>query len=271
MPKLRSLLLLVTGSGLLAYAFVMGLPISRSAGGSLLDPGPFVESPWLGATPQMANTPSYAPSTQIAAAAILRTDGIWPLNRTWYELLPPDMPPKAVVVLLHGGGRDGLSMLEMWHETGRAHGLLLVAPNGGALRHRSLGRRAVVSSAVAAAKAYGLDAQGMLLFGHSDGAVIAQTLLAETPPGLWRAGAVHAGYALPSAIEAGGSLAPLRMYLGDQDHIFAVGSARQSAESMAAAGHPTTLIVIPGHTHWFYEIGPQIAEDTWSWFAALQD
>ena len=38
---------------------------------------------------------------------------------------------------------------------------------------------------------------------------------------------------------------------------------------MALAGHPVQLVLIPGHTHWFYEIGPQNAEDAWAWFAAL--
>lgn len=264
-PKRFAYLSLIVGLCFLAYAFVAGLPKGQTT--PPLAPAAFVEIRWQGPTPGLPTVPHYAPSLQITEAAVLRHSGAWPLDRTWYELPPPELPPEAVVVLLHGSGRDGLSMLEMWQETGRKHGLLLVAPNGGAWRHSALGRRAVRASAVAAALAYGLDPTGLFLFGHSDGAGIAQTLVAEAPPGQWRAAAVHAGYMPPQPIGPGRSAAALRIYLGDKDHIFALGPARQSARAMAASGHPTELVVIPGHTHWFYDIGPQIAEDAWAWFA----
>jgi acetyl esterase/lipase len=98
---------------------------------------------------------------------------------------------------------------------------------------------------------------------------MAQEVLNRAEAGLWQAAAVHAGFAGGVRVGAARAAAPFRVYLGSEDHIFSVAAARESAEAMAAHGHPAELLVIPGHTHWFYEIGPDIAEHAWAWFASV--
>ena len=258
------------GLCLLAYAGVHLAAPQSAPQSAELPPAPFVESLWQGGVPDVPAAPDYAPSASIAAAARLQETGLWPLSQSWYEYTPDGQPPKAAVVLLHGAGRDGLSMLEMWQATADRHGLLLIAPNAGPMRFGALGRRAVTATARGAAVAHGLPAEGLYLFGHSDGAVLAQDLVSSASPGQWRAAALHAGYRPEDGLGTAATDSPLRLYLGDADPIFPTAPARASLRAMAARGHPAELITIRGHGHWFYRIGPAIAEDSWRWFDSLQ-
>lgn len=138
-----------------------------------------------------------------------------------------------------------------------------------ALRFSALGRYAVTSAAREAAAAHGLAEDGLYLFGHSDGAALALALVATAAPGQWQAAALHAGF-LPADDLPGGTVrTPLRLYLGDEDPIFSLGPARSSLQAMANMGHPSELVTIHDHGHWFYAIGPWIAEDSWRWFRSV--
>lgn len=269
MKRLLARLMLLAGAALILVA-AMGLfrvaappPPPRPA-------AEFHESLWPEAVPALPAEPVYTPSEPIRQAARSESAGIWPLSHSWVSYAPPGAAaPRHVVVLLHGAGRDGLSMLEMWKDTADRHGLLLVAPNGGALRFSALGRSAVTSAARQAAASYGLPEDRLYLFGHSDGAVLAQALVADAAPGQWQAAALHAGFLPAEDLPAGHSATPVRLYLGDKDHIFALEPARRSLHALAQQGHPAELVTVPGHSHWFYAIGPAIAEESWQWFAAL--
>lgn len=50
-------------------------------------------------------------------------------KRKWYEFAPVSEAKLPLIILLHGAGRDGLSMLQMWEETARHHRIALLAPN----------------------------------------------------------------------------------------------------------------------------------------------
>ena len=89
--------------------------------------------------------------------------------------------------------------------------------------------------------------------------------------GPWRAAALHGGYGPPDQYRPTPEAPPLRLYLGERDHIFSVEGAQAAAAALAAAGHDTELHLIPDHTHWFYEIGPNLAADAWGWFNRLDD
>lgn len=235
-----------------------------------LPAAPFVEGRMNGLQVSRRGDYSYTPSVAIKAAATRHDSGLWPFRRSWYEFAPPGASPKAVVVLLHGAGRDGLSMLEMWRDTAVRHELLLVAPNGrgGAWPGGDADRAFISGLAREAATARGLPAEGVFLFGHSAGARLAQEILNQAEPGRWRAAAVHGGFADAATVKPAFTASPFRMYLGSEDHIFSLDAARRSGRAMAANGHPVELMVIARHTHWFYEIGPKIAEDAWRWFSA---
>lgn len=263
-------LVALLGCGLVAFAISLA-PEAASEDGRAADtvipPAGFRQVELTGLVVRPPVDARYQPSAAITAAAALHRQGIWPLQGQWRELPPPG-PARAVVVLLHGAGRNGLSMLEMWQATGQRQDLVLVAPES---HGKTWGRGwrdagAIRRAALAAAGRHGVPADRIFLFGHSDGAAMAQWLLTDDPAP-WRAVALHGGFLPAHAFGPARGSVPLRLYLGRADHIFALDGAAASGTAMAARGHPTELLTIAGHTHWFYQIGPQIADHAWDWFA----
>ena len=231
-------------------------------------PARFLQRDMMGMRALLIAQPVYEPSEQITRAAILhQADG----GRTWYALPPATTPPTGVVVLLHGSDRDGRSMLDMWQAAARQNNLTLVAPNSGKPNWaRDGGDLALVQRALQEATTlYGAPTTGTFIFGHSDGAAFAQEVLNRAPHGVWTGGAVHGGHTAPARLTQAKTATPFRIFLGSQDHAFSVEGANASGQAMAKAGHPTELMVIPGHTHWYYQIGPRLSQTTWLWFADI--
>lgn len=192
------------------------------------------------------------------------TDG-----RRWYHYKPEfGAKPVATILLFHGAGRDGLSMIDMWHAVANKHNLRLVALDGRkknwpqksvepAILHRILGEVGGPLSS---------DQEPVFLFGHSNGGAYVQRLLNEAE-GPWRAAAVHAGFADPAWGIIPAEPKPIRYYIGTREHIFKPDTARVVATGLAERGHNVDLQIIPQHTHWFYAAGPLIAADAWHWFS----
>lgn len=178
--------------------------------------------------------------------------------------------PRPVVILFHGASRDELSMIDMWDETARTHGLILISlKSSGASWDPNTDDTGLIARALEEAEAdFPIDRSRMFMFGHSAGAIYAQ-LLANRANGPWLAVAGHGGTLPVHWVQPQDAAVPMRHYLGSSDGLFAPFDARQSAEGLAEAGHHAELVLIPGHTHWFYEGGPAIAEDAWHWFADM--
>lgn len=178
--------------------------------------------------------------------------------------------PRPVVVLFHGASRDELSMIDMWDDTARAHGLILLSlKSDGASWDPNTDDTDILARALDAAEEdYPIDRSRMFLFGHSSGSVYAQ-LLANRADGPWLAVASHGGTLPAHWVQPHDDAPPIRHYLGSVDGIFATHDARLSGQALAEAGHHADLVMIPSHTHWFYEGGPAFAEDAWRWFAEM--
>ena len=231
-------------------------------------PGTLLERQRGFLTPAIPDKFDYTPSAEIARQSTrYQSDGL-----TWHALIPSGDAPAPVVVLLHGANRDGLSMLDMWQRVGRTRSVVLIAPDAPgqtwAAQDITAPRIAAMLDTVAATRP--IDRAHIYLFGHSAGASYA-ALLVNRGIGPWRAAALHGGYGSPDEYRPTPEAAPLRLYLGERDHIFSVEGAQAAAAALAAAGHATELHLIPDHTHWFYEIGPNLAADVWGWFGSLSD
>jgi poly(3-hydroxybutyrate) depolymerase len=193
----------------------------------------------------------------------------WIGERRWYSYHPDAKHgPSPVIMLLHGAGRNGLSMIDMWRETADQHGLFLIALDG---KDQNWPTEAIFPTILhdilsQAGEVSPIDQEHIFLFGHSNGARYVQNLL-NRANGPWRAAAVHAGIGGAGSAIVPEHPKPLRLYLGTRDHIFHTDPARSVAHALAANGHPVELHLIPNHTHWFYDAGPKIAEDAWTWFA----
>jgi predicted esterase len=196
-------------------------------------------------------------------------------TRVWYgqgpkvETFVTSQNKPAAIVLLHGSNRDGRSMLDMWRHLAQRENITLIAPDASNLagwRGYSDGQSFLDALLVEASQIYAFDPNRVYLFGHSSGAIHALSL--ANSGGQWRAVAVHAGGLSSSPDGAAQRHAPLRIYLGDKDHLFPLAQVRAHAKKLAEAGHHTELIVIPNHTHWYYVIGPNLAVDAWRFFKA---
>lgn len=177
--------------------------------------------------------------------------------------------PRAAVTLLHGAGRSGLSMIPMWKETAERRNLLLVAPDSRG-RGWSAAEDApqLLAAALNEARARtALDPARLFLFGHSSGGELALHY-ANRLGGVWRAAATHGASIDPRSVEPARPAPPLRMYLGVSDQYFRVSQAESAAAALAKAGHPTELVEIRGHDHWYYEIGPHLSAETAAFFEA---
>lgn len=211
---------------------------------------------------------TYAPSQM---AKSLATQGSFGGN-SWFQFTPKGKTPAPLVILFHGSGRTGLSMIDMWLETAQTHDVILLAPNA---RGRSwvmsdLTLTGLQNMLSVVGEQRQIDTTQIYLFGHSNGGGFV-TLLLNQFEGPWRGGATHGGFASSDNITSPQNAKPFRIYLGEKDHIFGETSAEETARAMAHAGHSVTLQMIPDHTHWFYEIGPQIARDSWAWFNGLRN
>jgi poly(3-hydroxybutyrate) depolymerase len=120
-------------------------------------------------------------------------------NRHEYFIFVPKMntgsAPAPMLVLLHGSGHDGRSLLYPWKKLATREGLVLVAPNAqnaAGWQSPADGPGALISIAGAVKKQYGVDANRVYLFGHSAGAVFA-LLMSLWEPRYFAAVAVHAG------------------------------------------------------------------------------
>lgn len=173
------------------------------------------------------------------------------------------------VLLLHGAGRGGRSMIDMWRAAADRHGLRLIAPDSlGETWDLSVDGPAFLTAAVGeAGRLRPFDPARLHLFGHSAGAAVA-LLLANRAPGPWRAVATHGGLLPARLVAPARGAPPVRMYLGTEDHLFSLADARETARALAEAGHATELVEIDGHTHWYYVIGPTLSEEAWRFFAA---
>src|ERR1035441_9169260 len=97
-----------------------------------------------------------------------------------YFVFAPNSPPgpsgSPLLMLLHGSGHDGLSLLDPWKELASKEGIVLVAPNSinpAEWQAPVDGPEPLVAIADAVRQKYAVDPRRVYLFGHSGGAAFA--------------------------------------------------------------------------------------------------
>ena len=253
-----------TGLAAAPLCALLGAPAARAAGELAIRRVPYPH----GLEPPRGAVSYREPETPGAERRTLEVEG----RRRTYHLYAPGAAsgPRPAILLLHGARRTGRSMIDMFRGVAEAHGTALVAPDslGPSWSPRDDGPGALLALLRDAAMRTPLDASRLHLFGHSAGAILA-TLHANRVPGLWRAVVTHGGVLDAASVTAAAQpAAPIRAYLGARDHLFPVSGAQAMARALSAAGHRTELVVIEGHTHWFYGIGPRLAEEAHAFMEA---
>jgi poly(3-hydroxybutyrate) depolymerase len=206
-----------------------------------------------------------APAAQDATRESVTSDG---RARTYYRFLPDNTASAPLVVLLHGSGRDGRTLIEPWRALARKEGLALVAPDSSERQSWNIGRDgpAFLHDVIEAVRTAGrIDGTRMYLFGHSAGGHHALDMaLLESE--YFAAVAVHAG-ALTHDQETISQQAerkiPIAMWNGTDDKVVPVQIARATREFLIARGFEVTLTEMPRHTHDYYGKAADINRSAW--------
>ena len=197
----------------------------------------------------------------------LQTEG---RTHTYYVFAPESATAKApLLVLLHGSGHDGRSLIDPWRVLAAKEGIVLVAPNSvdpSQWQAPLDGPAALVTIVDAVREKHAIDGTRIYLFGHSGGAGFA-LLLALGKPGYFAAIAVHASALHPKAeglVQQVTVKTPIQVQVGTQDPFFPLAAVRHTRDLFVAAGFEFELKEIPGHDHDYYGISEQVNRDAWA-------
>jgi poly(3-hydroxybutyrate) depolymerase len=197
---------------------------------------------------------------------------------SYYIFVPKNLAAPAsapLLVLFHGSGRDGSTLVEPWKKLAEKEGIVLVAPN--ALNPRQwqvpVDGPVLVCSLIDELKQTlpVIDPRRVYMFGHSAGAVFV-LYLAMLESEYFAAGALHAG-----AFRSPGEFAnldfatrqiPLAITVGDNDGYFSVEDTNATVAGLKRAFIPVTLQIIRNHDHNYYMISDKV--NAWAW-SALKD
>jgi poly(3-hydroxybutyrate) depolymerase len=207
-----------------------------------------------------------------APRMVKETFGSGGRTRTYY-LFAPDSVKKGeaapVLVLLHGSGRTGDSLLEKWTAIARRDGIILAGPDASSKEGWAIpedGPDYLYDLVETLRAQYDIDPARVYLFGHSAGAghALAMGVLESE---YFAAVAVHAGVlneGMFPLIERAPRKIPMAIWVGDSDPLFPVRVVQATQESLNKHGFDAQLTVIGTHTHWYYDRAPEINAKVWA-------
>jgi poly(3-hydroxybutyrate) depolymerase len=193
------------------------------------------------------------------------------LKRT-YSLFAP---PKAVasgaplLVLLHGSFGSGAAIVSWWIPLAEQEGIVLAGPDARekeAWQLRADGPEFIRALIDDVAAKHAIDRSRIYLFGSSGGAVYALTLsMLESQ--LFAATAVHAGaWRTPAefrAVPYARRKIPIAIFIGDKDEYFPLFAVRKTQKALERTGHRVSVTVIPGHSHAYAQVAPEVNHTAW--------
>jgi len=192
-------------------------------------------------------------------------------TRTYYLYVPESVTsasPAPLLVLLHGSGRNGLTLAEPWKDLAKKQGIILAGPDAITSAGWNMGPDgpAFLSALVDVVSAqHPVDPRRVYLFGHSAGAVHALVLgLLESQ--YFAAAAVHAGALPPEVypyIARAPRKIPLAIWVGTNDAFFPLKAVRATRDALVAEKLDVKLTEIGGHTHDYYGSASGINREAW--------
>ena len=203
-------------------------------------------------------------------------------ERTYHLFVPETLDlgkPAPLLIMLHGSGRDGSSLIDPWKKLAKEKGIVLAGPN--ALNSQKwispadgpVFLRDVVESIKAR---FNIDSKRVYLFGHSGGGSFA-IMNALFEPNFFAAAAVHAG-ALPDPDQFMPVLSsrrriPIAIWVGDRDPFFPVSAVKLTVDILQTHGFPGQFSVLQNHDHNYYGLADKVNKAAWSFLEskALED
>jgi poly(3-hydroxybutyrate) depolymerase len=215
-----------------------------------------------------------AAATAAAASpekVVKETFGAGGRNRTYYLFVPDGATaaaPAPLLLLLHGSGRDGRSLLDPWLPFAKERGIILVAPesnNRQVWSMRDDGPDFLYSLVEMIRVQHPVDPRRLYVFGHSAGALHALAM-AVLESQYFAAVAAHAGtlpdQVLPFVAQAPRKT-PVAIWVGTNDPLFPVHAVRATQTTLNKEGFSAAVTEIPDHTHNYYNRASDINRQAW--------
>ena len=193
-------------------------------------------------------------------------------TRVYYLFVPEKLnpaTPSPLIVMLHGSGRNGISLVEKWKDLAKEEKVIIVGPD--ALNSQAWNIPGdgpdFIHELVEALKAkYPINARRVYLFGHSAGAGQALYLsLLESE--YFAATAIHAGALhgrqASQLIDSAKRKIPIAIFVGTNDNFFPLPVVRATRDALNAKGFNAELTEIKDHTHWYYDKAAEINRSSW--------
>lgn len=258
------LFLVVLGGGAIAYN------LYGSAFG-LAEPGVLKVDQKELLLPSKRYSKSYKERSGKFAKAAFEFDG---QERNYHYFEGGDDADRPLIVLLHGSKRTGASVIDMWQSQANKTGALLVAPDSFSKSGWDFKKdpaKLINKLIEVVSQSHSFDKNRVFLFGHSSGAVYAGFLsIQEDAP--FAAVTAHAGYPHAGLLrEFGGVIddeVPVQFLLGTDDHIFNTVGATDAANYLSETGKDINLVLLEGHTHWYYSAANEINKMAFEFFEA---
>jgi poly(3-hydroxybutyrate) depolymerase len=209
---------------------------------------------------------------------VKETFGAGGKTRAYYLLVPASVKsdePAPLLVLLHGSGREGRSLMGPWASLAKQHGIILAAPDSSVREGWSMhadGPGFLYALIEMVRVQHPVDARRIYVFGHSAGAVhgIAMSILESE---YFAAAAVHAGTLPPQVVpflERAPRKIPIAIWVGTHDPLFPLPAVRATRDALQGSGFPVALTEVAGHTHAYYDRAMQINLEVWEFLQKHQ-
>ena len=192
-------------------------------------------------------------------------------QRSYYLYVPESAKTStspSLVVLLHGTGRNGLSLVEKWKDLADQEGFIIAGPDasGDGWRTPEDGPEFLHDLIELLIGKFSIDQKRIYLFGHSGGAVFALGM-AMYESEYFAAVAVHAGSWRSKEefgfIDLAKRKTPIKIIVGDRDGFFPLDSVNATQSALKKRQFPIEVTIMKGHDHWYYDLAPEINKNAW--------
>lgn len=196
-------------------------------------------------------------------------------KRAFYLFVPESVKSSApLIVLLHGSGRNGLTLVDKWKDLAAKEGFIVVGPDSldPSVWNSPTDGPDFLRDLVENLKArHPINPRRVYLFGHSGGAIFALYMsLLESR--YFAAAAIHAGALAKDdpAIGVAKRKTPIALFVGTRDKFFPLDRVRQTRDDLKRQGFAVELTEISGHDHWYYDRAPKINQSVWEFLKKHQ-
>lgn len=199
-------------------------------------------------------------------------------TRAYYLWVPDKLTgskPLPLIVLLHGSGRNGLSLVDKWKDLAKKEGIILAGPDSSNTKGWStpIDGPDFLRDLVESLKSeYPVNPRRVYLFGHSAGAGQA-IYMSMHESEYFAATAIHAGALREEdyeVLDLAKRKIPLAIWVGTEDRYYPLAVVRATRDEMNSRGFAVQLTEIAGHTHWYYDAASKINKEAWEFLKKFE-